>query len=140
MEGEVDRIGMLDAVVHGLALPPRVLLAPVEVCQEAGVVAPLRVRRVTAVARARRARLHAVVLGRGAAHVGRHHRAVEGEVLEFGHAAARGAPLLIVAGVHRGPDEEVAVQVKGEQEGHSKGCIHVCEQLQSYLHLYVHVL
>ena len=140
VEGEVDRIGVLDAIVHGRALPPCALLAPVEVRQEAGVVAQLRVWRVAAVARARRARLHAVVLRWGAAHVGCHHRPIEGEVFELGHAAARGALLLIVAGVHRGPGGEVAVQMKREQEGHSKGCVHVYELLESHSHLHVHVL
>lgn len=43
VQGEVDRIGVLDPVKHGLALPPCVLLVPVEVRQEAGVVAQLRI-------------------------------------------------------------------------------------------------
>lgn len=41
VQGEVDRIGVLDPVKHGLALPPCVLLVPVEVRQKAGVVAQL---------------------------------------------------------------------------------------------------
>ena len=134
VEGEVDRIWVLDPIEHGLALPPRRLLVPVEVRQEAGVVAQLRVRRVAVVAGARGARLHAVVLGGGAAHVGRLHRVIEGDVLELGQAAA-GEAVLIVAGVHRGPDKEVAVEMKGEQKGRekrsrSRGCIHVCEHLK----------
>lgn len=119
VQGEVDRIGVLDPVKHGLALPPCVLLVPVEVRQEAGVVAQLRIGGVAEAAGARRARLHAVLLGRRAAHVGRHHCAVEGDVLELGHAAARGA-LPVVAGVHCGPDEEVTLQMEGEQKAQER--------------------
>lgn len=39
MQGDVDRIGVLDTIEHGLALPPCGLIIPVEVCQKAGVVA-----------------------------------------------------------------------------------------------------
>lgn len=129
VEGEVDGTWVLDTIVHGLALPPRGLLVPVEVCQEAGAVAQVRMGRVAVAARARGAGLHAVVLGRRAAHVGRHHRAIEGDVLKLGHAAARPA-LLVDAGVHRGPSEEAAVQMKREQQGredraHGEGRFHV---------------
>lgn len=133
VQGEVDRIWVLDAEIHGLALPPGALLVPVEVRQQGGVVAPLRVRRIALVAGARRPRLHAVLLGRRAAHVRRHHGAVEGDVLELGHAATRG-PLFIVAGVHGCPDEEVAAEVEGEEKAQerrppSQGWIHVDSQL-----------
>lgn len=53
MQGEVDRIWVLDAKIHGLALPPSALLVPVEVSQEGGVVAPLWVRCIALVAGAR---------------------------------------------------------------------------------------
>lgn len=133
VQGEVDGIRVLDAKIHGLALPPGALVVPVEVRQQGGVVAPLGVRRVALVAGARRPRLHAVLLGRRAARVRRHRGAVEGDVLEFGHAAARG-PLVVVAGVHGCPDEEVALEVQGEEEAQerrppSQGWMHVDSQL-----------
>lgn len=129
MQGEVYRIWVLDAKIHGLALPPGALLIPVEVRQEGGVVAPLRVCCVTLVAGARGPRLHAVFLRWGATHIRCHHGAIEGDVFKLGHAAARG-PLLVIAGVHGRLDEEVAAEVKGEQKAkektpQSKGCIHV---------------
>lgn len=129
MQGEVYRIWVLDAKIHGLALPPGALLIPVEVRQEGGVVAPLRVCCVALVAGARRPRLHAVFLRWGATHIRCHHGAIEGDVLKLGHAAARG-PLLVIAGVHGRPDEEVAAEVKGEENAkektpQSKGCIHL---------------
>lgn len=132
VQGEVDRIGVLDAEIHGLALPPSALLVPVEVCQEGGVVAPLRVRCVALVAGARWPRLHAELLRWGAAHVRRHHGAIEGDVLKPGHAAAQ-APLLIIAGVHGRPGEEVVAELKGEEKAQerrppSRGCVHVDSQ------------
>lgn len=39
VKGEVHGVGVLDTKVHGLTLPPRGLLIPVEVCQEVGIVA-----------------------------------------------------------------------------------------------------
>lgn len=53
VQGEVDRIRVLDAEIHGLALPPSALLVPVEVCQEGDVMAPLWVRCIAQVAGAR---------------------------------------------------------------------------------------
>lgn len=137
VQGEVDRIGILDTIVHGLALPPRGLLTPVEVCQEAGIVAQVWVWRVTMVARACWARLHAVVLRWGTADVWRHHSTIERDVLKLGHAAAWVA--LVVAGVHCSPDKEVAVEVKREQKAqkrraHRKGWIHVYKKFHSHLH------
>lgn len=115
MQGEVYRIRMLDAKIHGLALPPGALLIPVEVGQEGGVVTALRVRCVALVAGARWPRLHAEFLRRGAAHIRYHHGAIEGDVLKLGHAAARGA-LLVIAGVHGRSDQEVAAKMKGEEK------------------------
>lgn len=132
VQGEVDRIRVLNAKIHRLALPPSALLVPVEVCQEGGIVAPLRVRCVALVAGARWPRLHAVFLRWGAAHVRYHHGAIEGNVLKLGHAAAWG-PLLVIAGVHGRPDKEVAVEMKGKEKAQerrppSQGCIHVDSQ------------
>lgn len=39
VEGQVDRVGVLNTIEHRLALPPRGFLVRVEVCQQAGVVA-----------------------------------------------------------------------------------------------------
>lgn len=137
VQGEVDRIGVLDTIVHGLTLPPRVLLTPVEVCQEGGIVAQVWVWRVTMVARARWTGLHTVVLRWGTADVWRHHSTIERDVLKLGHATAWVA--LVIAGVHCGPDKEVAVEVKREQKAqkrraHSRGWIHVYKKFQSHLH------
>lgn len=86
---------MLDATEHGLTLPPRGVIVPVEVRQQSSAATERRVRRVADVAGARRSRLHAVLLRRGAAHVGRDDGVIEGDVLELGHAAA-GVSLVIV--------------------------------------------
>jgi len=143
VEGEVDRSGVLDAVVHGLALPPRGLLVPVEVRQEAGAVAQVRRRRVAVVAGARGAGLHAVVFGRGAARVGRHRGAIEGHVLEPGQAAARRA-VLVHARVHGGAGEEevaVGMQKKEQREkrAHGKVCFHVYKTLLiTHTHTHTH--
>lgn len=127
---------MLDAKIHGLALPPGALLIPVEVGQEGGVVTALRVRCVALVAGARWPRLHAEFLRRGAAHIRYHHGAIEGDVLKLGHAAARGA-LLVIAGVHGRSDQEVAAKMKGEEKAkerrpRSKGCIHADPFVQAW--------
>lgn len=116
VKGEIDGIGVLDAVEHGLTLPPRGLLVPVEVSQLAGVVTQLRVFCVTVVTGARGAGLHAVVLRCGTADVGRLNRAVKGHVLKLGHAAT-GNAVFVIAGVHRGPDQKGKVQMKGEHQG-----------------------
>lgn len=101
VQGEVDRVWVLDPIEHGLALPPGVFLAAVEVREEAGAVAQPRLGGVAAVAGASHAHLHAVFFRRRATRVGRLHAAIEGQVLEFGHAASWG-PFLVVAGVHGG--------------------------------------
>ena len=111
VKGDVDRVGVLHPVEHGLALPPGGLLVRVEVCEQASAVAVLGVGGVTAVAEPRGARLHAVVLRWRAARVGHQHAAVEGGVFKLGHAAA-GPPVVIVAGVHGPPDQEDGVAVE----------------------------
>lgn len=99
VQGEVDRAGVLHSVKHGLALPPGGLLVAVEVSQVGDVVVQLGVSCVALVAGAHGAGLHAVVLGGKTAHVGGHHRLVEGCVLKLWNTSA-GRPQFIVAGVH----------------------------------------
>lgn len=64
VQGEVDRVWVLDPIEHGLALPPGVLLAAVEVRQESGAVVQPRLGGVAAVAGARHAHLRAVFFWR----------------------------------------------------------------------------
>lgn len=92
VQGEVDGVRVLDARQHGLALPPGGVLLVVVVGQVHGAVVVPGVPGVADVAGLcdpGGAGLHAVLLGRRAAGVGRHHRDVKSGVNELGHAALR---------------------------------------------------
>lgn len=99
-QGDVDRVGVLDAEGHGLALPPGALLLAVEVGEEGGVVVVPGVAGVAAVAQGAGvlgAHVQAIILRGGPARVGGLHGPAEGGVLEDGHAAA-GLPPRVPAG------------------------------------------
>lgn len=99
MQSEIDRIRILNSIEHRLALPPGVLFIRVEVRQVSGVVVQFQIERVTVVTRPRGARLHAVILGRDAAHVWNNHGTIKGCVLKFRQATVR-VVLLIITRVH----------------------------------------
>lgn len=111
VQGEVDGVRVLDARQHGLALPPGSVLLVVVVGQVHGAVVVPRVLGVADVAGLGDpggAGLDAVLLRRGAAGVGRHHRHVERGVHELRHAALRRAALVRTlvhgrADTHRDP-------------------------------------
>lgn len=97
VQGEVDGVRVLDARQHGLALPPSGVLLVVVVGQVHGAVVVPGVPGVADVAGLGDpggAGLHAVLLGRRAAGVGRHHGHVKSGVHKLRHAALRRAPLV----------------------------------------------
>lgn len=100
MKGDVDRVGVLDAESHGLALPPSALLLAVEVSEEGSVVVAPGVGGIAAVAQGAGvagAHLQAVVLRGGTARVGGLDDPAKGSVLKDRHAAA-GLALGVPAG------------------------------------------
>lgn len=100
MKGDVDRVGVLDAESHGLALPPSALLLAVEVSEEGSVVVAPGVGGIAAVAQGAGvagAHLQAVVLRGGTARVGGLDGPAKGSVLKDRHAAA-GLALGVPAG------------------------------------------
>lgn len=120
VERDVDRVGMLDAEGHGLALPPGALLLAVEVGEERGVVVQQRVGGVAALAQLAgiaRAHLQAVILGRRAARVADQRDAAESGVLEDGHAAA-GLPPGVVAGGRARSSQHYPQQGQLPEPGH----------------------
>lgn len=124
MQRKVDPVWVLYPIIHGLALPPRLVVVIIEIRQIVGGMGQLRLRRVAQLARLLRlgdARLEAVLgrsLGGLAAGVGRLDAHVEGGVHELGDAPQRppelvlAAALLVPSGVDFGEDQLfVAVRV-----------------------------
>ena len=91
MEGQVDLVGMLDALEHVIRLPPGDVLVVVEVGEVIGRMGRIGHTDVAYVARLFRsfgARLRAKLAGTvEAARVGRLHHPVEGRVHKVGNAS-----------------------------------------------------